>query len=64
MSNETQGCDKKAPMNTLLSAPEKRFILWLTPCFPAWVETWQLTLLTVPWSLGMILFGYLAGKTG
>ena len=64
MSNETQGCDKKAPMKTLLSAPEKRFIQWLTPRFPAWVETWQLTMLTVPWSLGMIGFGYLAGKTG
>ncbi len=64
MSNDTQGCDKKAPMKTLLSAPEKRFIQWLTPKFPAWVETWQLTMLTVPWSIGMIVFGYLAGKTG
>ncbi|MBL7214061.1 MAG: hypothetical protein ISS71_00115 [Phycisphaerae bacterium] len=64
MSERTAGCDKKAPMKTLLSTPEKRFILWLTPHFPAWVETWQLTLLTIPWSIGMILFGWLAGKTG
>ena len=64
MSDDTKGCDKKAPMKTLLSAPEKRFIQWLTPHFPAWVETWQLTMLTVPWSLGVIGLGILAGHTG
>jgi phosphatidylglycerophosphate synthase len=64
MSEQTQGCDKKAPMKTWLSPHEKRFIQWLTPKFPAWVETWQLTMLTVPWSIGMIVFGWLAGKTG
>jgi len=64
MNNEASGCDKKAPMNSLLAPYEKRFIQWLTPHFPEWVETWQLTILTVPWSLGMLLFGWLAGKTG
>ena len=64
MTNETGGCDKKAPMKTLLSAPEKRFILWLAPKFPAWITSWQLTMMTVLWSFGVIGFGMLAGKTG
>lgn len=58
---DSTGCDKKAPMNSLLAGIEKKFVVWLTPKFPAWVETWQLTLLTVPWSLGIVLFGVLAG---
>lgn len=64
MSEETSGCDRKAPMKSPLAAVEKRFIQWLTPRFPAWVETWQLTMLTVLWSAGVIGFGYMAGKTG
>lgn len=58
---ETGGCDKKVAMNSLLAGVEKRFILWLTPKFPAWVETWQLTMLTVPWIAGVVLSGILAG---
>jgi phosphatidylglycerophosphate synthase len=64
MTDQTSGCDKKAPMNSLLAPAEKRFIQWLTPHFPGWVETWHLTLLTIPWSLGVIGFGILAGRTG
>ena len=64
MTEQTTGCDKKAPMKTLLSAPEKRFILWLAPKFPAWITSWQLTLMTVLWALGVIGFGMLAGRTG
>jgi phosphatidylglycerophosphate synthase len=59
---ETNGCDKKAPMNSLLAGVEKRFITWLTPKFPAWIGTWQLTMLTVLWSAGVIAFGILAGQ--
>ena len=62
--DETTGCNAKAPMKTLLSAPEKRFILWLAPKFPAWTTSRMLTLMTVPWILGVIGFGMLAGKTG
>lgn len=58
---ETGGCDKKAPMNSLLAAPEKKFIQWLTPKFPACIETWHLTLLTIPWSAGVVFAGILAG---
>jgi archaetidylinositol phosphate synthase len=62
--SETTGCNAKAPMKTMLSAPEKRFILWLAPKFPAWITSWQLTMMTVLWALGVIGFGMLAGKTG
>ena len=61
---EITGCNGKAPMKSLLSAPEKRFILWLAPKFPACITSWQLTLMTVLWALGVIGFGMLAGHTG
>lgn len=64
MAEQGNGCDKKAPMKTLLSAPEKRFILWLVPKFPRWVTSWHLTLMTVLWSVGVVGFGYLAGASG
>lgn len=64
MGEQSSGCAGKAPMRTLLAPYEKRFILWLTPQFPAWVQTWHLTLLTIPWCVGLAAFGYLAGKTG
>jgi phosphatidylglycerophosphate synthase len=64
MDEQTAGLDKKAPIKTPFAHLEKRFIEWLTPKFPAWVETWQLTMLTVVWTAGVILFGWLAGKTG
>ncbi|NLK42254.1 MAG: hypothetical protein GX298_09410 [Planctomycetes bacterium] len=64
MAEQTSGCAGKAPMRTLLAPYEKRFIQWLTPYFPSWVETWHLTLLTIPWCIGLIGFGYLAGRSG
>ncbi|MHC5178979.1 MAG: hypothetical protein ACYSOS_00485, partial [Planctomycetota bacterium] len=64
MADKTTGCDGKAPMVSLLAVPEKRFIQWLAPKFPAWITSWQLTMTTVLWSLGVIGFGMLAGKTG
>ncbi len=64
MAEEGNGCDKKAPMNSLLAGPEKRFILWLAPKFPLWITSWHLTLTTVAWSVGVVGFGCLAGVTG
>jgi phosphatidylglycerophosphate synthase len=64
MGEQTSGCAGKAPMRTLLAPYEKRLIVWLTPYFPAWVETWHLTLLTIPWCIGLVGFGWLAGRTG
>ena len=63
MADKTTGCDGKAPMVSLLAVPEKRFIQWLTPKFPAWATSRLLTLMTIPWILGIIGFGMLAGKT-
>ena len=64
MEQQTTGCAGKVPMRTWIAPHEKRFIQWLTPRFPSWIGTQLLTMLTVPWSAGMVLFGWLAGRTG
>ncbi|MGH2270863.1 CDP-alcohol phosphatidyltransferase family protein [Anaerohalosphaeraceae bacterium U12dextr] len=64
MATQPTGAAGKAPMKTLLAPYEKQFITWLTPYFPRWIETWHLTLLTIPWCVGLIVFGWLAGRTG
>ena len=64
MTTPSTGAAGKAPMKTLTAPYEKKFIQWLTPHFPKWIETWHLTMMTVPWCVGLIGFGYLAGKTG
>lgn len=60
MSEKEFKGDKKAPMRSPLAKAEKRLIDALTPHFPQWIQSYQLTLLTLPESLGLILFGYLA----
>jgi len=60
MGTETFGGDKKLPMNTLLAKYERKFIdsnLWR---FPSWIQGYHLTLMTIPWSVGVIVLGYLA----
>ncbi len=47
-------------MKSPLAAVERRFIDANVSKFPPWIETYHLTMLTVPWSLGVLLFGYLA----
>ena len=64
MAETGTGPDKKAPMKTLLSGPEKRFILWLAPKFPMWTTSRMLTMMTVLWIAGVIGFGMLAGRSG
>lgn len=61
--NDQTGPDKKAPIKSPLAAVEKRFIEYLTPKFPAWIETWHLTLLTILWTAGVVGFSCLAGRT-
>ncbi|NLH17736.1 MAG: hypothetical protein GX455_14255 [Phycisphaerae bacterium] len=56
--------DKKLPMTTLLAGVERKFIDANVTRFPRWIEGYHLTLMTIPWSLGLILFGWLAAKTG
>lgn len=52
--------DKKLPLKSPLAKAEKRLIDWLTPRFPRWIEGYHLTLMTILWSAGLILFGWLA----
>ncbi len=46
---------------SILGPMERRFIDHWVRRLPRWIRSWQLTLLTVPWSAGTILFGWLAG---
>jgi len=54
------GGDKKLPMNSLLARYEKRFIDGNVQRFPNWIEGYHLTLTTLLWSAGLIVFGWLA----
>lgn len=56
---EPFGGDKKHGQS-VLGPLERRFIDWAVPKLPQWLRSWQLTLLTTVWSVGMVLFGYLA----
>ena len=44
----------------LLADGEEKLKQWLLPKVPLWLETYHLTLLTIPWCLLIILFSYLA----
>jgi phosphatidylglycerophosphate synthase len=52
--------DQKVPLVSPLAAGERRIIQYLIPRMPRWIEGYQLTLLTIPWSAGLLLAGYLA----
>ena len=52
--------DKKAPMKTFLAGPERKFIDSNVHKFPPWLQGYHLTLTTILWSAGVILFGCLA----
>lgn len=60
MDNKEFGGDKKLPMRTLLAKYERRFIDKNVSKFPKWIEGYHLTLMTIPLSAGLIVFGYLA----
>jgi len=60
MEQETFAGDKKLPMTSLLARPERRFIDYFVPRVPRFIEGYHLTLMTIVWSAGMILFGWLA----
>lgn len=51
--------DRKNMDHWLLSV-EKVVIGSLLPCVPSWMSTSHLTLMTVLWSAGVVLFGYLS----
>lgn len=51
--------DKKVGRN-FFAAFEKNLTTRFTPKIPSWIETYHLTLTTVLWSIGAVVFGYLA----
>jgi len=60
MNSQEFGGDKKLPMRTLLAKYERRVIDSNVSRFPRWIEGYHLTLMTIPFSAGLIIFGYLA----
>ena len=60
MANQAFGGDKKLPMTSLLARSERRFIDANVPRFPKWIEGYHLTLTTLLWSAGLVVFGRLA----
>ena len=55
--------DKKAPLVSPLAAVEKRFVTYYAVKFPAWIEGYHLTLMTLAWTAGLILFGWLGRRS-
>jgi phosphatidylglycerophosphate synthase len=60
MANKAFGGDKKLPMKSLLARYERKLIDNSVHRFPHWIEGYHLTLMTIPWSIGLIIFGWLA----
>jgi len=60
MNKTAFGGDKKVPMKTLLAGLERKLIDTNVSKFPGWIQGYHLTLMTIVWSVGLIVFGYLA----
>ena len=60
MNSQTFDGDKKVPMKSLLAKYERKFIDSNVAKFPAWIQGYHLTLMTIPLTAGLIVFGYLA----
>ena len=60
MKSEKFTGDKKLKMTTLLAPYERKLIDANVHRLPGWIEGYHLTLMTIPWSAGVIVFGYLA----
>ncbi|MCK5472951.1 MAG: CDP-alcohol phosphatidyltransferase family protein [Planctomycetes bacterium] len=60
MNSQTFDGDKKVPMKSLLAKYERKFIDSNIAKFPAWIQGYHLTLMTIPLSIGLVVFGYLA----
>ena len=59
MNEQNFSGDKKLPMKSLLAKYERKFIDKNVSKFPLWIEGYHLTLTTILWSVGMIVFGWL-----
>src|SRR5512135_1211440 len=60
MENKSFGGDKKLPMKSVLAKCERKFIDTNVMKFPKWLEGYHLTLLTIVWSLCLLIFGFFA----
>jgi hypothetical protein len=60
MGNEPFGGDKKLPMKSALTRYERRVIDANIQRLPNWIQGYHLTLMTIPWSIGLMIFGCLA----
>ncbi len=60
MKNNQFAGDKKLPLKSLLAKPERKFIDKNVSKIPPWLEGYHLTLTTILWSAGVIIFGFLA----
>ncbi len=56
-TSQTFGGDKKVG-KSLLHAPEQACISFLAPRVPVWLRSHHLTLLSIPISIGVVLFSY------
>ena len=63
MSQQPFTGDKKAPLVSPLATWERRFIDRNLHRVPPWLESNHLTLMTIAWSAGLILFGWLAQRS-
>ena len=54
--------DQKAPLRSPTAAIEARVLEVLLPKVPLWLEGYHLTLMTILWTAGLIVFGWLAGR--
>ena len=60
MEKKSFGGDKKLPMKSLLAVHERKFIDKNVPKIPSWIEGYDMTLMTIVWSMGLIIFGCFA----
>jgi len=60
MNNQDFKGDKKIPLKSPLARVERKIIDSNVSKFPSWIQGYHLTLLTIPFSVGLIIFGYLA----
>lgn len=56
----TQFAGDKKEGASILTKYEVKFINWIVPKIPAWIRTYHLTLMTLPISLLIIAFSYMA----
>lgn len=60
MSEPFRGNEKVG--KSFLHGPEQRFITWATPRVPLWIQTYHLTLASIPISLLIVAFSFLAAN--